>query len=223
MPAMPASGQSSSLYLRQEPVASSPAQPQTQGTGQLSPAIAASSYIAVLLPEPRQFIKNDLVTIIIRESFKTDLRSILKTEKDVELAAEITAMPQLEKLLELMVTPETFPSGNPKLGVTATTDMDGKGRYQRTESMTGRMTARIVDVKPNGTLVLEAHQSVANDDEIQAIILTGTCRASDITIDNTVLSSELYDLSLSKQHKGELKKATSKGFLTKFFEAVFNF
>jgi flagellar L-ring protein FlgH len=222
-PAISASGQSSSLYLRQEPTTSSPVLSQDIGTGALSQAIASNSFIAVQIPEPRQYAENDLVTIIIRESFKTDLRSILKTEKDVELAAEITAIPELEKLLELVVTPETFPNGNPELGITATNDLDGKGRYQRIESMTGRMTARIVDVKPNGTLVLEAHQSVANDEEIQAIILTGTCRASDITVDNTVLSTELYDLSLSKQHKGELKKATSKGFLTKFFEAIFNF
>jgi flagellar L-ring protein FlgH len=212
-------GQSSSLYLRQEPEAPGLIQ---QG-GPLSPAIAANSFSAVRVPEPRQFAENDLVTVIIRESFSTNLRSILKAEKDVELTAEITAIPDITKLLELVVTPETFPNGNPELGLTATNDLDGKGRYQRTESMTGRMTARIADVKPNGTLVLEARQSVANDEEVQEIVLTGTCRATDITVDNTVLSTQLFDLRLDKQHQGELKKAIRKGFLTKFIEKIFDF
>jgi flagellar L-ring protein FlgH len=221
MPTTSAFGQSSSLYLRQEPAAS--AQASSLEVGSLSQVIAASSFLAVQIPEPRQYAENDLVTVIIRESFKTDLRSILKAEKDIDLSAEITAIPELEKLLELVVTPETFPNGNPTLGVTATSELDGKGRYQRLESMTGRMTARIIDVKPNGTLVLEARQSVTNDEEVQAIVLTGTCRATDITIDNTVLSTQLFDLRLDKQHEGELKKAIRKGFLTKMLERIFNF
>jgi flagellar L-ring protein FlgH len=214
--------QSSSLYLRQEPTAPA-AGAQAPEQGALSYAITANSFTAVSVPEPRQFAENDLVTVIIRESFKTDLRSILKAEKDIELTAEIADMPALDQLLGLRVVPETFSNGNPKLGLTATNDLDGKGRYQRTDSMVGRMTARIVDVKPNGTLVLEARQSVTNDEEVQAIVLTGTCRAADITIDNTVLSTELFDLRLDKQQKGELKKAIRKGFLTKVLETIFNF
>jgi hypothetical protein len=38
-----------------------------------------------------------------------------------------------------------------------------------------------------------------------------------------VLSTELYDLHLDKQHKGELKKTTKKGFITNFFDALFGF
>ena len=68
-----APGQSSSLYLPQE----QPAGPRTLTDNPLSPAIAANSFIAVRIPEPRQFAKNDLVTVIIRESFKTDLKASL--------------------------------------------------------------------------------------------------------------------------------------------------
>lgn len=223
-PVEAASAQSSSLYIREEPAAAvTQAQFQAAGTGALSQAIASQSYIAVQIPEPRQYIENDLVTIIIRESFKTDLTASLDTEKEMNLEGEITDIIELEKLLELVVEPDPLASGTPRIGVDMSNEFEGDGNYSRSESMTGRITARIADVKPNGTLVLEAKQTIVHDKEELVVILTGTCRAADITVDNTVLSTELYDLHMNKQHSGELKKTTKKGFLTNFFEAVFNF
>ncbi len=212
-------GQSSSLYLRQEPAASA----SVVGEGQLSPAIAANSFVAVSIPLPRQFTENDLVTIIIRESFQTDLKASLDTEKDMKIEGEVTDFPNLDKLLELVLEQDDFAGGEPKVGVDLSNEFQGEGDYSRSESMTGRITARIADVKPNGTLVLEARQMVAHDKEELTIVLSGTCRAADITADNTVLSTELYDLHMSKQHQGELKKTTRKGLITRFLEGLFNF
>ena len=217
--ASPLFGQSSSLYLRQEPAAFS----QNRVENTLSPAIAANSFTAVEVPEPRSYSENDLVTVIIRESFKTDLKASLDTEKEMELEGEVTDFIELDKLLDLVLEQDNFSGGAPTVGVSAGNEWNGEGEYSREESMTGRMTARIADVKPNGTMVLEARQSVIHDKEELTIVLTGTCRAADITADNTVLSTELYDLRLSKQHQGELKKTTRKGVITKFLEGLFNF
>jgi len=213
------SGQSSSLYITQE---ATPA-PLTGDQGSLSPAIAENSFYAVQIPEPREYAQNDLITVVIRESFKTDLKASLETEKDMSIDGEITDFIDIDKLLELAVRPYDFPGGNPGVGADFGKEWEGEGDYSRSESMTGRMTARVADVKPNGTLVLEARQTMIHDKEELTIILTGTCRAADITIDNTVLSTELYDLHLDKQHKGELKKTTKKGFITNFIDAIFNF
>ncbi len=89
--------------------------------------------------------------------------------------------------------------------------------------MTGRVQARVIDVKPNGTLVLEARKFNQIDDETLTIVLTGVCRAEDITVDNTILSSELYDLSLVKTHTGELRRASKKGLITRLLDLLLNF
>ena len=41
---------------------------------------------------------------------------------------------------------------------------------------------------------------------------------NDISADNTILSSQLADLFVEKQHEGYLKKAAEKGPLTKLFD-----
>lgn len=212
-----AMGQSSSLYLIED---NTPA-PIVGEPSPLSPAIAANSFYAVDIPEPRQYAENDLITVIIRESFKTDLKASLETQKDMKIDGEVTNFIDLDKLLEGIIQPEVFSNGNPGVGADFKKDWDGEGDYSRSESMTGRMTARIIDVKPNGTLVIEARQTMIHDKEELTIVLTGTCRAADITVDNTILSTELYDLHLDKQHKGELRKSTKKGFITRFFDALF--
>jgi flagellar L-ring protein FlgH len=214
-----ASGQSSSLYLPPE----QPAAPSVANGSTLSPVIAANSFIAVQIPDPRQYTENDLITVIIREDFKTDLKASLETEKDMKIEGTVTDFIDLDKLMELMIRPYDFPGGQPKIGADFSKNWEGEGDYSRSESMSGRMTARVADVKPNGTIVIEARQTMIHDKEELTIVLTGTCRAADITIDNTVLSTELYGLHLSKQHKGELKKTTNKGFITKFMDALFGF
>jgi len=246
--AMPALAQSSSLYvtereprqarpqtqrrprqLRQRP-APQP-QPRRTATGQrqaphrLSPAIRSASVAAVQTPQPQQFAVNDLVTIIIRESTETDFESNLETEKSSEHTGEIAELPRLtlQDLVDLQVPPNQFEKGNPALDVQLEREFEGEGQYSRSEEMTGRITARILDVKPNGTLVLEARKFIESDGESFDITLTGTARAEDITADNTVLSTELYDLHLSKENDGALETASEKGVITKILDFVFNF
>lgn len=223
--ALSAHGQSSSLYL-DEPVQPTVARPVMDGgrPERLSPGIAAVSMSAVNPPQQRFFAVHDLVTIIVRESTESESDASLDTDKDSSFDGSIEAWPGirgLDELWDLFV--KTDLSANPRLAAEFKKKFKGEGNYERTDTFTTRLTARVIDVKPNGTLVLEARKNVKSDREELDMVLTGVCRAEDITGDNTVLSTQLYDLRLNKQHTGELKNATKKGILTKLFEGLFAF
>jgi len=216
--------QSSSMYLN----ANAPP-PAVRAEGniadRLSPHIAKLSISAVRLPEPRQFALHDLVTIIVRESIENKSKADMETDKEVTLDGIISAFPnlQLRDLAELRLGPSAFDQGTPELGVSLSNEFEGEGSYKRTDEFTTRITARIADIRPNGTLILEARKMIQSDKESVNVVLTGTCRKEDVTIDNTVLSTQIYDMRLLKNHKGEIHNATKKGLITKFFEAIFNF
>jgi len=228
-----ATAQSSSLFVQEDEQARRPQQGAGEMTArgrdraphQLSPAIASVSYSAVRVPEPRQFARHDLITIIIRESTESDIDANLTTEKEANYEGEISDFPnlKLKDLLSLQLTPSSMDDGNPQLGIDFANEFEGDGEYSRSESVTGRITAQIIDIKPNGNLVLEATKQVRTDDETLDLVLTGACRPEDISIDNTVLSTQMHNLRLDKQHEGELRKSTRKGLLTKLFDALFNF
>ncbi|NBC10195.1 MAG: hypothetical protein GVY24_00480 [Planctomycetes bacterium] len=236
--AVVASGQSSSLYVND--AASSGSDPFANvvitETGEMgvrsdrlpdpvSPELRQVSLAAVEVPEPRTYQVNDLVTIIVRESTTADIDASLNTEKEVDWQGEIAEFPKLNlaELLEMQVSPNTFPDGTPKLDVNFNNEFEGDGQYEHRTEMTARLAARIIDIKPNGLMVLEARKFVENDKETMTLVVTGTCSVDDVQIDNTVLSSSLYDLHISKQHTGELRKTTKKGLLSNLMDLIFNF
>ncbi len=215
--------QTSSLYLEQV----DPLPPVTASSphNSLSPGISQVSLAAVRLPEPRRFAINDLITVIVRESIENDSQAELETEKGMGVNGTISAFPKLNlsDLLNFQLTPSSMDDGTPRVNITLENDFEGDGDFSRRDTFTTRVTARVIDIKPNGTIVLEARKYIRNDDEVVAMTLTGTCRHEDVTADNTVLSTQMFDLRLVKEHEGELRKATKKGLITKFFEGLFNF
>ena len=102
-------------------------------------------------------------------------------------------------------------------------EYEGEGEYKRTDRLTTRITATVIDVKPNGNLVLEAKKTVGKDAEIQTIVLAGICRGDDVTDNNTILSTQLADLVVLMINDGEVKKGADKGVITKALDTVFNF
>lgn len=220
--------QSSSLYV--DPVVLPEPLPSAAGvqkqTIRLERALGATSFTTVLPPEPRAFAIHDLVTIIVRESSEASSTAELETEKESKFDGKLAAFPdlQLDHLLDFVLKPsESLQENAVELDLEASREFDGSGNYKRKDSVTSRITAQIIDVKPNGLLVLEARKYIRNDREELELVLTGTCRADDVEIDNTVLSTQLHDLRLNKQHSGELRRATKKGLITKVLEGLFSF
>ena len=228
---LPALGQDSSLYVNPDPGSAAAARfgrPDVVPgfVPKINPHVARLGIAVVTQPQPKVYRVNDLVTILVRESFESSADASLETEKSIEAEGEISDFPRLSlsDLLDLQLRPNTFPNGTPKVGVEFGREFEGEGAAARKDTMTGRITARVIDVKPNGTLVLEARKHVQSDKEAMTVIATGLCRAVDVSpLDNTILSSNLYDLHIVKKTSGELHKATKKGLLTKILEGLFAF
>lgn len=218
-----ASAQSSSLYV--EPaVPAAPAPKVGQVPNRLSPAIANASFTAARMPPPKQFAVHDLITIIVREDTQAGSDSKLDTNKETKLDAKVSAFPnlRLEELFQGRLKGGAL-TNPPQVGLDSQNEFKGDGQYNRKDTFTSRLTAAIIDVKPNGTLVLEARKFIKTDDESMNLIITGTCRTDDVTVDNAVLSTQLHDLSIVKEHTGELRNSSKKGIFTKILDTVFNF
>jgi flagellar L-ring protein precursor FlgH len=198
--------------------------PGTASQYRPSAELSRTSLMALRAPEPRRYSVQDLVTVIIRESTEAQSDSSLETKKDSKLNGEVSAFPDMALINAFAkLSLGSKLSDDPRVGINFKKDFKGDGSYSRTDKYTTRLQARIIDIKPNGTLVLEARKFVRNDGESLNVVLTGTCRKEDVTADNTILSTQLYDLNVNKQATGELRKAAKKGWLSKAFETIFAF
>ena len=181
--------------------------------------LAGISLMAVPEPVPKTLRKHDLVTIIIREESKFSSDGSIERTKEASLRAKIAKFPGLD-INNLEITPDGIGPVPPEIDVSGSRRLNGDGKVERQDRFTGRITAEVIDVKPNGTLVLQARKRIKTDDEEQAFILTGICRVEDIAVDNTLLSSQIYDLELVKTHKGAVERASTRGVLPKLLDFI---
>lgn len=194
-------------------------------TGQPGHALQNMSMFAVTSPEQRKFQKHDLVQIIVRETSRAKSKHELETTSEYDLDGGINAFPslQLADLLELQLRasdPSNFPIN---VGVDFSKEFTGEGDYKREDDLTARLTAEVIEVLPNGNLLLEARTFIKNDKEEMSIKVTGICRPDDVTVLNSILSNQIHDLHIEKTHEGELKKANEKGIIARVLDAIFAF
>jgi flagellar L-ring protein precursor FlgH len=180
---------------------------------------SSASFYEVPEPKPKLLRKHDLVTIVIRESsqFSSGGTTDLKHSNDLDAVIDSYVMlgwqggPSLD---------EHLPSTPIEMKTSGNRDFKGDATLNRADTFTGRITAEVLDVKPNGTLILQATENIKTDEEEQRVTLIGTCRVEDITSDNSVLSNQLYNLSLNKQHHGAVKDTTTRGIITRLLDFI---
>jgi len=192
-----------------------------QGNAPVSVSHAAYREISVFAvppPEPKMIKKNDFITIIIREESEVSSKgtSDLKRQSDIDASVESFARINFANF----ALQESINGAAPGVKASASRNFKGEATVDRTDSVIMRVTARVADVKPNGTLVLEARKKIKNDEEEQTLLCSGMCRVEDLTPDNTVLSTQLYDLEFSKMNKGQVRTSTKTGLVHKLLDFI---
>ncbi len=112
------------------------------------------SFFAVRAPEPHTLKKHDLVTIVIREESEITSQSNKDVKKEADLTAKLDQFIQLD--LKKLAIKGLAQSQNPAdIDINGIREFKANGEMDRTDSLTARITAEVLDVKPNGTLVLQ--------------------------------------------------------------------
>jgi len=182
-----------------------------------NPALLHTSLIAVAVPQPRKIQVHDPITIIVREDKRATTDSQLKSERDAKLQAELRKWFRLNKDGRLVAQ---LPEGEPGIDAELDAEYEGKGKVNRKDTLITRIAATVIDVKPNGTLVLQARKDIKVDEDRQLVTLTGICRAEDVAAQNTVLSTQVADLSVQIEHTGPARDAARRGWAARLWDFI---
>lgn len=170
-------------------------------------------YFSIAAPKPKTLEKHDLLTIVVREE------STVKSDSKAEATKQAAIDAKLEQFPSIDLSEFVFKAGVgdvvPQLKLSGNRNYSNDGSLDRKDSFIARIQAEVVDVKPNGTLVLQARKRITTDEEEQLFILSGICRVQDVTADNSVLSTQLYDLDVKKLTSGPVSDATKRGWIPK--------
>ncbi len=105
----------------------------------------------------------------------------------------------------------------------ATNKFDGTGETTRTGSVTATISAKVVEVFPNGNLAVEGKREIYVNNEKKEILLQGIVRPRDIASDNSVLSTQVADAKIMMTGIGVVGDKQRPGWLSRVLDGVWPF
>lgn len=101
--------------------------------------------------------------------------------------------------------------------------LNSKADFKDERSFEDNVTVVVIDILPNGNLVVlgTRDRSIAGD--IQAIEVSGVVRPSDISYDNKVKSEQIANFRLVTKNSGVSEPYTRQGWLGRIFDIIWPF
>lgn len=148
----------------------------------------------------------DIITILISESTSASRSGKASNSKDSNVSVD--AGTGLFKFLN-------------SASAGSSDSFSANGSISNTNKVTAKITAKVMEVRPNGTLVISGTQSVKQNGEEQTITLSGVVRPEDVSADNTIYSTYLSDAKIDIGGNGPLAKKQRQGIITQIFNFLF--
>lgn len=178
------------------------------------PALRDYSWIHSELPPPRIPKVHDIVTVIVDEKAELLEESRFNRQKIGTYKAELRDFVRIGETGNL----ENAASNQPTVESRLQNLVNSRGQLQNREALRYRIAATIVDVLPNGTLILEARKTIRTNHDVWEYQLTGRIRDKDIQANNTITSENIADLQIIKREKGRVKDSTRRGWLSTVYD-----
>jgi flagellar L-ring protein FlgH len=157
---------------------------------------------------------DDVVTIRVVESVQALASADASNSRATEASAGFDALFGAEKKVKEL---PNLVAGK------ANSTFDAKGSTSRTTTLQAYMTARVVDVLPNGNLVVEGKREVRVNNENQILYITGVIRPVDISRSNVIMSSSVAQMAVRVQGKGIVSQPLKPGWLYRILTGVMPF
>ncbi len=200
-----ACGTTPSTILQQpttaRPVAIQP--DQTAGHG----AIYQASAYRPLFEDRRARLVGDVLTITINEKTQAGKKASSGASKDSSVDASVSAAAGLSL------------STLQKLGVTAesASQYADKSALDSSNTFSGNVTVTVIEVLPNGNLIVAGEKQIALDKGTEYIRLSGVVQPDTIQAGNTVSSAKVADARIEYRTSARFDKAEVMGWLARFF------
>jgi len=156
-----------------------------------------------LARDPKASQLDDLVTILVSDrataAAKGTTKSSRKSAAQHSVGALFGATQPAGRLANLS-------------NLSGSSDLDGQGATTRDTMLTTTLTARVVEVLPNGYLVVEGSKETVVNSERQWITVRGVVRPFDIAPGNVVRSDRLAQLEVRINGRGVVGDAVRRPF-----------
>ncbi len=169
----------------------------------------------------------DIITVNIVETSKASKNAQTNTGRNNRMNASIDALAGYENTDNVPVVGSVFGSLglNMSTGLNASysSKFNGSGTTSRNENMTAKVSARVLQVLPNGNLIIRGTQEMLVNNEKHYIDVQGVVRPADIDANNTVLSTYMADARIDYRGEGDVSRKQREGWLSRLLDVIWPF
>jgi flagellar L-ring protein precursor FlgH len=183
-------------------------------TGSIFSSANADSWFG----EKKTYQVGDVITVLLSESVNGSASAT--NEASRETSTDVLTAAQLARIGSpggLLLDSE---NGTP---IDTAISSSGSGATGQSASLTGTMTAQVVDVYPNGNLMIRGEKIVNFSTGSEVIQVKGIIRPQDVQPDNTVQSKRIASAQISYKGTGQNANASKTPWGTNLLMAIWPF
>lgn len=154
----------------------------------------------------------DILTVSIQEQTSVKNEDKVERRNDTSLAA---------RLESFTLTDDTFKENVlPRFDIRKESDFQGESKQNSGTDVRASIAVVVVDVQPNGNLVVAGTRSVQVNDETRTLRISGLVRSLDVTPNNTVSSQQVADARISITGDGASTRQVTRGPVGQLFDTL---
>jgi flagellar L-ring protein FlgH len=160
-----------------------------------------SGRLTRIVTDVRAMRPHDLVSVVVSESLAASTDGTVKNSRASNANSAISG---------LIGTLHTGNALQNLVNQTSSSGLNAQGTSATNSSLSTTFGGQVIEVLPNGMLVIEAARQVEFSQQTQTIVLRGLVRPEDISQQNQVLSTAISSLELEVRGKGIINDYTHR-------------
>lgn len=174
-------------------------------------AIYKTGFGIALYEDAKAHRIGDIITVILQERTNASKSASTTTAKEAEVS---------------IGAPTLFGQGVSHRGhdiltasIDAERDFSGEGDSSQSNSLTGQISVTVVDVYPNGNLMIRGEKLLTLNQGSEHVRISGIVRAADVSPTNTVFSTQVANARIVYGGQGVLADVNTKGWIQRVFDS----
>lgn len=165
--------------------------------------------------DPRARLVGDSLTIQIVESVSATQKSTSNVSKTGTVDASVSSLPLLGSGNSLL--------GKLGTGATSSNDFAGTGDTANTQAFTGTITTTVMEVLPNGHLLVVGEKQIGINQNVDVLRFSGTVDPRHVRPGNVVASTQVANARILSRGRGQQAEAQQIGWLSRVFLSILPF
>lgn len=160
---------------------------------------SATGRLTSLPTDVKALNPHDLISIIISENLSASTGGTVKNSR---------ASTAISQLSALFGTFSASSAANNAVNQSASSSLNAQGQSVTDSSLNTTIGGEVVDVLPNGILVIEAARQLEFNQQTETIVMRGLVRPQDVSPGNQVMSTAISGLQVQVVGKGIVNDST---------------